>query len=359
MTRKPSQDSNLSSSRNDSSAASNSTATWRLSRSSVSSDAASHSGGGKSSLKRTIAATAAATHSYANTARAVAAPVLAPAPKKGIGAGGGSIHGQHGGGIKAKVLSFQETPVVASTSTQGQDKPEEVVLLEVDEQSISGQSVKSSQPKRQTVRIQTPAVSSTKPKIEEDGAAIIEDDELSAKIATNRPRLVRQSAFFSDEVVIEPEVCPVHGSLIPGTYDNEEEDQVSDIDEGEEEDFENADPTNPILKAAANPYSIAYVIVPRRLSTISSRESGTQLQVEDDHNPVTKWSGLGPAAAAMIASSPTTSPGAAARQDNSAPVPVSETSEQAGSSSDTDPNRRKPSDQSSEFCVLPTYVFHT
>ncbi|ODM89464.1 hypothetical protein Ocin01_17219 [Orchesella cincta] len=52
VTRKPSQDSNLSSSRNDSSATSNSTATWRLSRSSVSSDAASHSGGGKSSFKR-------------------------------------------------------------------------------------------------------------------------------------------------------------------------------------------------------------------------------------------------------------------------------------------------------------------
>jgi len=36
---------------------------------------------------------------------------------------------------------------------------------------------------------------------------LIDDDEASATIATNRPRLVRQSAFFSDEVVIEPEVC--------------------------------------------------------------------------------------------------------------------------------------------------------
>lgn len=35
---------------------------------------------------------------------------------------------------------------------------------------------------------------------------IIDDDEASAKIATNRPRLVRQSAFFSEEVVIEPEI---------------------------------------------------------------------------------------------------------------------------------------------------------
>jgi hypothetical protein len=137
---------------------------------------------------------------------------------------------------------------------------------------------------------------------------VIDDDEVSAKIATNRPRLVRQSAFFSDEVVIEPEVCPVHGSLIPGTYDDENEDEeercgvISDLEEEDEEDLE--DPASPILRKYSvmgsssnptssipnssghnrdigNPYSIALVILPRRLSTISSRDT-TSIQSREE-----------------------------------------------------------------------------
>jgi len=138
---------------------------------------------------------------------------------------------------------------------------------------------------------------------------LIDDDEVSAKIATNRPRLVRQSAFFSDELVIEPEVCPVHGSLIPGTYDDENDDddgRCPNISEEEDEDEEEmAEPTSPILRkysgsspnsiitgnsGGGNPYSIALVIVPRRLSTISSRDT-TSIQSRDDQPSGTSGAG--------------------------------------------------------------------
>ncbi|CAG7786862.1 unnamed protein product [Allacma fusca] len=319
VTRKPSQDSNLSSSRNDSSATSNSTATWRLSRSSVSSDAASHSGGGKSSLRRTLAAAAATTHNYANTTRPLvtsANPIILP----------GSV-------LKPqKMLSFQEAPInspsVQPPAPPAEDLTEKVTPL-----------IKPSQSMKPSVRINpNPVVvaSTKKSGIVEDDDGVIDDDELSAKIATNRPRLVRQSAFFSDEVVIEPEICPVHGPLIPGTYDNEDEDPVSDLDEEDEGDDENGDPSSPILRKQANPYSIALVIVPRRLSTISSRESGI---VDETNSSASKWSELGPAGAAMIAS--TSSP-ARVNSSNlmSAAVPV-------------ELSRRKLSEQPVKYYVLP------
>jgi len=319
VTRKPSQDSNLSSSRNDSSATSNSTATWRLSRSSVSSDATSHSGGGKSSFKR-IAAANASTAGMSSTQVTTTATVNRPKNLQTTAASAAAViaSGSSGTILPNTVIqnSSSINPAVNSEDeilvrTASNNKVPLQQLQSVQHDPASGGGQGSNFPRRpsipKTVRLADPVVKrmgnkkkvgvnkkmaggparrSLRKKPDAD-VIIIDDDEASAKIATNRPRLVRQSAFFSEEVVIEPEVCPVHGPLNPGTYDDEdeEEEQVSDIDELQEEDEEehvsgegesdgeNSSPTDPILRKPSGQIGIALVIVPRRLSTISSRDT--------------------------------------------------------------------------------------
>lgn len=383
VTRKPSQDSNLSSSRNDSSATSNSTATWRLSRSSVSSDAASHSGGGKSSFKRipqtpggantggvaspnaTVGGILAANRAkitLPTSTAAVAAAAAAAAVATGSAAGaeltGAGVPVNIGGG-DAAANSDDEMAALTLTNTIQNQNPLPVGVISAATQQayprrksslsmvtaaagaagvtpVITKANKATKPggkkrKKKKVKIKKPPKrevtivrppSASAPEIDNDDD--IDDEEASAKIATNRPRLVRQSAFFSDEVVIEPEVCPVHGPLNPGTYDDEddEDDDVSDLDgsdeddddeddeeddddednhpggvsstggggvgvvlaapaeEDEEEDIE--DPTSPILrKPSGQPgiAGIALVIVPRRLSTVrGSRDESAELQ---------------------------------------------------------------------------------
>lgn len=298
MTRKPSQESNLSSSRNDSSATSNSTATWRLSRSSVSSDANSHSGGGKSSFKKipptslpnsavqvcsSHITTTATVNRQKNlpTSAAGAAAVIASASSSGTVLHNIAIQGTS---VNPSVTS-EEGGILRQASAQSQGNPNNM-----QQRRASGpKTVTVTEPLMKRKRKKKGAQKSIKRVVKKKPDAdviIIDDDEASAKIATNRPRLVRQSAFFSEEVVIEPEVCPVHGPLNPGTYDDEdeEEEEVSDIDEmeegdeenesGEEEsDGENSSPTDPILRKPPGQIGIALVIVPRRLSTISSRDT--------------------------------------------------------------------------------------
>ncbi|CAL8129087.1 unnamed protein product [Orchesella dallaii] len=394
VTRKPSQDSNLSSSRNDSSATSNSTATWRLSRSSVSSDAASHSGGGKSSFKRISTGGAAGgggppqvtsglvSNSMSGSGAGntgVISPGIAsiPRPKTLPNPGavavvaaaasavatGSAAAGGTGGDLSPPPPLLMH-PILA-TNSEDDDEHDHMAVLTMSNTIQNQNPLVLSQPmgasptrpskleaigggllkkkvgtgvgggggkkkKKKRVKIKkAKEVIIQPPPSEIDNDDEIDDEEASAKIATNRPRLVRQSAFFSDEVVIEPEVCPVHGPLNPGTYDDEDEDgeEVSDLDEmdeeddddeeeeegeepqsqgggraeersggggggGEEEDeYDIEDPTSPILRKQNPPQSnqiagIALVIVPRRLSTISSRETIASLRSrggDDNH----------------------------------------------------------------------------
>jgi hypothetical protein len=314
VTRKPSQDSNLSSSRNDSSATSNSTATWRLSRSSVSSDATSHSGGGKSSFKRIAAANAAITGGNSNNQVTTTATINRPKNLQTTAASAAAVIAS---GSSGTILP--STVMQAGSSINPAVNSEDEILVRTSPNTripLHHQSQEQQQgnfPRRpsitKTVRLKEPVIKrkgkqkkkgvaggvsvnnvrrSVRKKPSDSEVIIIDDDEASAKIATNRPRLVRQSAFFSEEVVIEPEVCPVHGPLNPGTYDDEdeEEEQVSDIDEleeagedeetesgGGESDGEHSSPTDPILRKPSGQIGIALVIVPRRLSTISSRDT--------------------------------------------------------------------------------------
>lgn len=381
VTRKPSQDSNLSSSRNDSSATSNSTATWRLSRSSVSSDAASHSGGGKSSFKRistpatgtssglrpgannkntmptsTAAVAAAAAAAAVATGSAAATDIgaiTAVNPLLGAAAAVAAAHPTH-------INSEEDMASLTRSNTIKNQNPVPLILgppMIPSRSSINTNLQTESRTdktptkttwkkaKKKRVKIKKPPKNESTvlskpnssigqcPEFNNDDE--IDDEEASAKIATNRPRLVRQSAFFSEEVVIEPEVCPVHGPLNPGTYDDEDEedDNVSDVEEDEDGDEEDEnedgeqnenededqedenedgdqegqgnpeesqtgclashsliggmiceedeeedveDPTSPILKApgaSSHMSGIALVIVPRRLSTVRSRDA--------------------------------------------------------------------------------------
>jgi hypothetical protein len=89
-----------------------------------------------------------------------------------------------------------------------------------------------------------------------------------------------------------------------GTYDDEEDEEddesdIDDIEEGDEEDEnesgegesggENSSPTDPILRKPSSGQmglqpGIAFVIVPRRLSTISSRDTlSVRSREENDH----------------------------------------------------------------------------
>ncbi|OXA63321.1 Leucine-rich repeat-containing G-protein coupled receptor 5 [Folsomia candida] len=325
VTRKPSQESNLSSSRNDSSATSNSTATWRLSRSSVSSDANSHSGGGKSSFKKIPLNSAVNTSvlpggANQNSCVTTTATVNRPKnlPTTAAGAAAVLASGPSGTSTLTNNISLQQqqqqgssvNPSVNNESDFGINRSH---MQPSQTQGNPNMQRRSSNPK--TVTIADPLVKRKGQKKKKKGrkkrvvrrkpdadVIIIDDDEASAKIATNRPRLVRQSAFFSEEVIIEPEVCPVHGPLNYGTYDDDDEDEeaVSDIDEGDgdedddddesdeegESEGENSSPTDPILKpqGGGGQIGIALVIVPRRLSTISSRDTlSIRSRDESDH----------------------------------------------------------------------------
>lgn len=377
VTRKPSQDSNLSSSRNDSSATSNSTATWRLSRSSVSSDAASHSGGGKSSFKRISSGGAGGSNTGGSTASAILRPSVlggkstlqtSQAAVAAAAAAAAVATGSAAGTDLQAITAVANNPallgaaaVVASTNSEEEmaqltrtntiqnqhalpmipgPPPQAPRRSSVNAIQAAAPGIKkvvstkesrigiTKKKKKKRVKIKKPPKASEITMIGKSSGSSgahqdidnddeIDDEEASAKIATNRPRLVRQSAFFSEEVVIEPEICPVHGPLNPGTYDDEddEDEDVSDLDdddddeddeddeeadeenpiiapepashhsigsvigrviceEDEEEDIE--DPTSPILRKPGGQTQmagIALVIVPRRLSTVRSRDA--------------------------------------------------------------------------------------
>jgi hypothetical protein len=216
VTRKPSQDSNLSSSRNDSSGNSNSTATWRLSRSSVSSDANSHSGGGKSSFKKIPPSSVANPTTIVGGNQVITTTATVNRPKNlpttaanaaallASGSSGTLLHNVSLQGTSANaVINSEETGILRQTqgnpNMQRRSSGPKTVTLAEPLIKPKGKRKKGGK-KRRVVR--------KKPDAE---IIIIDDDEASAKIATNRPRLVRQSAFFSEEVIIEPEICPVHG----------------------------------------------------------------------------------------------------------------------------------------------------
>lgn len=391
VTRKPSQDSNLSSSRNDSSATSNSTATWRLSRSSVSSDAASHSGGGKSSFKRISSTSGGNGPSNSRSpmcgvkctlptgTAAVAAAAAAAAVATGSAAATdlGAITSMNpailaAAGALSSLATNSEEEMASLTRTNTIKNQTAAPLMPGSPLQITGRSVvdgtgttttlgKPPKKRKKKVKLKkqskkdivwtvarvsgggNSAGGEPHPEIDQDE---IEDEEASAKIATNRPRLVRQSAFFSDEVVIEPEVCPVHGPLNPGTYDDEDEEDFDDsesesedddedeedeeekevsrvsgmsshhsivggnlvagviCEEDEEEDEE--DPTSPILKpnmsTSGGPQvaSIALVIVPRRHSTVRSRDAVSEdeqtafIRSSGSSNSINKQGGSSP-----------------------------------------------------------------
>jgi len=376
VTRKPSQDSNLSNSRNDSSATSNSTATWRLSRSSVSSDATSHS---KSSFKRISHSTGGnppvpsvvSTHPGGSAGPIPLTSSIRPLP----------LHGEKPLGHIAPIPSVIAEEDVSAVETSTTNANPQVSFI-LPKPSTSTTPVppsdlplkkkgKKKKKKKKSKKIQKDRISggtsshnsgtssSSKKKSssqnnEEEGD-YIDDDEASAKIATNRPRLVRQSAFFSDEVVIEPEVCPVHGPLVPGTYDdeNDENDHLS-IDsssDSSEEDSSSDDNENNIgvdpepssssaverdLESTGSQgrsilrkpsMGIAFVIVPRNLAgtggphnAIRMPISGGNMRfVQDNLGPFPSSSGGSVGNNVLVADNSTNNGGGGSTSPNSSP----------------------------------------